>query len=101
MADPDRFCQFFPVESFIRWVKGEAKLGARLEVRIQPPGARGMTFRPSVIKCDTNRELRWLGHLLIPGLFDGEHIFTIEPLETNRVRFIQREIFTGLVALFL
>jgi hypothetical protein len=32
-----------------------------------------------------------------PGLFDGEHIFTIEPLGTGRVRFTQRETFTGLL----
>ncbi len=56
-----------------------------------------MTFRPSVIKCEPNRELRWLGHLLIPGLFEGKHIFIIEPLGADRVRFIQREEFTGLL----
>ena len=34
--------------------------------------------------------------------FDGEHIFTIEPLEAGDVRFVQREIFTGvLVPLFM
>ena len=37
----------------------------------------------------------------MPGLFDGEHVFTIEALGENRVRFMQREIFTGvLVPLF-
>jgi hypothetical protein len=41
--------------------------------------------------------LRWLGRLIMPGPFDGEHILAIEPLETNRVRFVQREIFTGLL----
>jgi len=25
------------------------------------------------------RELRWLGRLLIPGLFDGEHSLRLEP----------------------
>jgi hypothetical protein len=38
--------------------------------------------------------LRWL---VIPGLLDGKHIFTIEPLGVKRVRFIQREILTGLL----
>jgi len=33
----------------------------------------------------------------MPGLFDGEHIFTIENLDANRVRFTQREVFTGLL----
>jgi hypothetical protein len=56
-----------------------------------------MTFHPTVLKAEPNRELRWLGHLIVPGLFDGEHIFIIEPLETKRVRFVQREIFTGVL----
>lgn len=88
----------FPLwNPFIRKAKGEVNVGARLEVYIQPSGARGMTFKPAILKADPNRELRWLGRLLIPGLFDGEHIFTIETLESNRVRFIQREVFTGLL----
>jgi hypothetical protein len=33
----------------------------------------------------------------VPGLFDGEHIFTLEPRGTNRIQFVQREIFTGLL----
>ncbi len=56
-----------------------------------------MKFKPIVIKAEPNRELRWLGHLWIRGLFDGEHIFTIEPLGVNRVHFIQRELFNGLL----
>jgi hypothetical protein len=91
------FASFPQWNPFIRRASGEAKTGVRLEVRIQPSGARGMTFRPTVLKAEPNRELRWLGRLLIPGLFDGEHIFTIEPLGANRVRFVQQEIFTGLL----
>ena len=90
------FASFPQWNPFIRQVKGEAKAGGRLEVHIQPSGASGMTFKPVVLKVEPNRELRWLGRLLIPGLFDGEHIFTIETLEANRVRFTQREVFTGL-----
>ena len=83
---------------FIREATGEAKVGSRLEVYMLPPGgARGMRFRTMVLKAEPNHELRWLGHLLIPGLFDGEHIFTIEPKGTDRVRFIQREVLTGLL----
>jgi hypothetical protein len=81
---------------FIRRASGEIRKGAQLQVHLRPSGAKGMTFRPKVLKAEPNRELRWLGHFLIPGLFDGEHIFTIEPLEARRVRFVQREIFTGI-----
>jgi hypothetical protein len=50
-----------------------------------------------VLTVEPERELRWLGHLLVPGLFDGEHIFTIEPSGPDKIRFVQREIFTGLL----
>ena len=82
---------------FIRRISGEPTTGERLEVRIEPPGGRGMTFRPTVLKAEPNRELRWLGHLLVPHLFDGEHSLTIQPLEEHRVRFVQREVFRGLL----
>jgi hypothetical protein len=91
------FADFPQWNPFMRRASGEARPGARLEVHMQPSGASGMTFKPTVLKAEPNRELRWLGHLLIPGLFDGEHILTIEPLGANRVRFVQREIFTGLL----
>jgi len=58
---------------------------------------RGMTFRPIVLAADPHRELRWLGRLILPGLFDGEHVFTIAPFSSGRVRFSQRETFRGLL----
>lgn len=82
---------------FIRRISGEPTTGEHLDVRLEPPNSRGMTFKPKVLNAEPNRELRWLGHLLVPGLFDGEHVFTIQPLEDNRVRFIQREAFKGLL----
>jgi hypothetical protein len=95
------FASFPQWNPFIRRVVGEPRVGTKLEVHIQPSGAGGMTFRPTVLKAEPKRELRWLGHLLIRGLFDGEHILTIELLAENRLRFVQREIFTGvLVPLF-
>lgn len=91
------FASFPQWNPFIRWAKGDVRVGAPLEVRLQPSGGSGMTFKPTVLKSDPNHEFRWLGRLLLPGLFDGEHIFTIETLGTNRVRFTQREVFTGLL----
>ena len=82
---------------FIRNISGLPAPGERLQARLEPPGGRAMTFKPKVLTAEPNRELRWLGHLLVPGLFDGEHSFTIQPLEDNRVRFIQREAFKGLL----
>ena len=82
---------------FIRRVDGRPEVEEQLVVRMRPSGTRGMTFRPTVMKVEANRQLRWLGHLLVPGIFDGEHIFEIEELERDRVRFVQREVFKGLL----
>jgi hypothetical protein len=82
---------------FIRRISGELREGARLEVRIQPPQARATTFKPTVRSVEPNRELRWLGRLLVPGIFDGEHSLSIEPLESGRARFVQSERFSGIL----
>ena len=57
-----------------------------------------MTIRPEVLEAGPGRALRWLGRLLVPGLFDGEHRFTIQPSGPGRVRLTQHEEFRGLLA---
>ncbi len=78
---------------FITSIEGVAREGARLKVRIAPPRGRAMTFTPTVRAMRPNRELRWLGHFLFPGILDGEHSLTIEPLPDGRSRLIQSERF--------
>jgi hypothetical protein len=56
-----------------------------------------MTFRPTVLEADPRKRLRWIGRVLVPGVFDGEHSFTIEPLGEGRVRVVQQEHFSGLL----
>jgi hypothetical protein len=90
----DRFPEWNP---FIRQAISDLAVGEQLEIQLQPEGAKPMRFRPTVLKVQPNRELRWLGHLGIAGFFDGEHIFTIDPLDQGHVRFIQRETFKGLL----
>jgi hypothetical protein len=93
LTDFDAYPQWNP---FIRRIEGKPKVSSKLNVFIQPSGARGMRFNPMVLRAEPQRELRWLGSLLVRGLFDGEHIFIIEPLAENRIRFVQREKFSGL-----
>jgi hypothetical protein len=81
---------------FIRSIDGEPVEGARLRVRIEPPGSRAMVFRPNVLRVVPSEELRWRGRLLVPGVFDGEHSFHIEPTGVG-VRFVQSEWFSGLL----
>ena len=86
---------------FIREISGELRQGAQLQVSLGPPGKRAMKFKPIVQMLEPGKTFRWLGHLLFPGLFDGEHIFELEAAGENGTRFIQREKFHGiLVGLF-
>lgn len=86
---------------FIRKIEGDLRTGAKLEVRMEPDGERAMTFRPTVLEADPGRELRWLGHLIVPGIFDGEHRWLIEEVGSGRVRFTQSERFGGALVPFL
>lgn len=77
-------------------IEGAPRPGERLRVSPGPEAGRAPTFRPRVLVAD-GRELRWLGHLLVPGLFDGEHWFVVEELEGGRSTLVQSESFSGLL----
>ena len=94
LADIDRWPEWNPFAS----ARGRLALGERLEVEIRPPGRKPMTFRPAVVRLEPGVELRWLGHLGMPGIFDGEHGFRVEPAGADRCRFAHFEAFKGVLA---
>lgn len=93
LTDFDDYREWNP---FMR-VVGRANEGAHLDVEIRPPRRRTMRFRPTVTHAEYGRELRWTGHLLTPGLYDGEHRFVVEP-DGEGTRFVQSERFGGVLA---
>jgi hypothetical protein len=104
-ASPDRvwevltdFAAYRQWNPFIVQGAGQPVPGSRLELRMRLPGRRPITFRPQVVEAEPGRRLRWLGRLLVRGLFDGEHSFLLEPAGPGRVRLIQQEEFRGLLA---
>jgi hypothetical protein len=82
---------------FIRAISGRLQADARLLIELAPPGKRRMSFRPKVLRVLPARELRWLGTLLIPGLFNGEHYFLLQPMGEATTRFVHGEKFSGLL----
>ncbi|MBI3372422.1 MAG: SRPBCC domain-containing protein [Betaproteobacteria bacterium] len=82
---------------FVRSIEGTATVGGSLSVFIQPPGSGGMRFRPTVLAIAPKLEFRWKGKLVIPGLFDGEHCFKLEPKSDTQLLFRQAEVFSGLL----
>ncbi|NOU47783.1 MAG: SRPBCC domain-containing protein [Bacteroidales bacterium] len=100
-AIPTDFDKYPDWNPFIKSIQGNVRIGNTITVRLEPPGANGMTFKPVVLAFDINKELRWIGHLLFPGLFDGEHQFELINNNNGTTTFRQSENFRGiLVPLF-
>lgn len=82
---------------FIKSIQGSVIVGGKIVARIEPPEAKGMTFKPTVLVFDKNKEFKWIGHLLFPGLFDGEHRFELIDNGDGTTTFIQAERFKGIL----
>jgi hypothetical protein len=85
---------------FIRSLKGRKQIGERLEAVIVPPGKKPQTFRPVVIELSPERIFSWRGTLPIPGLFTGDHRFSLTPTASG-THFVQSERFSGLLVPFV
>ena len=81
---------------FIQNISGEQKVGSKLDVSIHPLEGNGMTFKPTLLKFEENREFRWVGKLLVKGIFDGEHYFVLSQEEENKTKFTHGEKFRGI-----
>jgi hypothetical protein len=81
---------------FITEIEGRPELGARLRVRICPPGRTPVTFKPKILATAREWELRWRSRRIVRGLFDGEHTFQIRT-HGRFCRFHQSERFTGIL----
>jgi hypothetical protein len=82
---------------FITRISGSPVVGHRLRIRIVPPGASGMTFRPRVTAQEPGRKLEWLGAMGLRGLFDGRHAFVLEPTADGGTILTQTENFSGVI----
>src|SRR5258708_24893506 len=91
LADLDSYPQWNP---FIRSASGQLAEGATLTLRMVPAQGRAMTFRPRVLAVQPGRLLRWIGRLVLPGIFDGTHQFALEDLG-GHTRLTQSETFRG------
>ena len=97
LTDFDHMASWNP---FITEISGRPEPGSRIRVQIVPPGGRSMTFRPMVVTAEPDRVLKWLGRMVIPGIFDGEHEHRIDSLPGNRARYTQTERFSGVLVPF-
>lgn len=85
---------------FITRFEGSITQGSQLTVTVRP-GARKMTFRPTVLAVEELRLIEWRGRLGMRGIFDGDHELRLEELDNGTTSFTQRETFTGILVPFL
>jgi hypothetical protein len=86
---------------FIRSLSGGTTPGSRLTVTIEPVGGKAMSFSPQVIVCEREKEFRWKGRVLLPGVFDGEHHFRLARYDDASTTFEHGEDFTGILVPFV
>lgn len=82
---------------FINKIIGAPTEGSKIDLYIETPSGKNRKYSPRITRVDEGRELRWFGKSSLPGFLNAEHIFIIEELQPERVRFIQRELFDGLL----
>jgi hypothetical protein len=98
LGDFEHYSEWNP---FIYSIHGNVFVGNKIKIKLTPPNAKPMIFKPKVLKLIPNQELRWLGHFLVPGIFDGEHIFELIDNKNETTTFVQRERFYGVLVPFL
>lgn len=82
---------------FIVSASGSAAVGERLTNRMQPPGGKAMTFKPTVTVVEANQTFEWLGRLGVPGLFDGRHRFELTETSEGITSVVHGEQFSGIL----
>lgn len=97
LADLDSWADWNP---FIFRAEGELSPGSKLTLRMRDTRGSEMTFTPTVQAAHAPHELRWLGRLYVPGIFDGEHRFELTAAGEG-TRVVQSEDFGGLLVPFL
>ena len=81
--------------------QGTASVGEKLINRMQTPSGKGMTLKPTVTVADANTTFEWLGHLFLPGIFDGRHRFALMATPEGNTKFTQSEDLTGVLVPFM
>jgi hypothetical protein len=107
-APPERVWSVFTdFESYPQWsrfiksISGDLREGSRLTIHLGPADSNGLTFKPRVTEYREGSILEWLGHLVIPGIFDGRHRFELTRTSDGNTLFTQSETFGGITIPFV
>lgn len=90
-------------ESYERWnplvtsVAGEARLGAELDIALEPPDSDRQELSSEITILRPNRKLAWMSRQLLPGVSDREYEVILEPLGDDFVRVVMHKRFEGIL----
>lgn len=98
LTDLPRYGEWNPL---VIQAAGSLTVGQRLEIAVQLPGRRPMSFSPTLVALVPEREIRWLGTLGVAALFAGEHSFLLIPEANGATRLKHSERFTGVLPAFM
>lgn len=93
-------------ESYERWnplqtsVRGEARLGATIELAVAPPQSDTEAYSPEITILRPNRKLAWMSRQGLPGISDREYEVILTPLGEERVRVTMHKRFEGILIPF-
>ncbi len=96
LTDFTSFPQWNPV---ITRIDGEARIGEKLRISVRTSKGKLRIYAPTITKLEENHELRWKGKSFLPGLLDGERIFTFDQGAKDNIRLVHSELFSGLGSL--
>ncbi len=82
---------------FIRRITGLAQPHRRIEIHLALSKQRTVVIRPVVTVAEPPTDFAWLGHLGIPGLFDGRHFFSLRATAIEHTLLIHGEHFSGIL----
>lgn len=90
------FSEYSNWNPFIRSIEGDVKVGEKVKVNFEK-----MTFKPKILKFTKNKELQWIGRLIMPGIFDGKHRFLLIDNQDGTTKVEHSEHFGGVLVPFL
>jgi hypothetical protein len=91
------FASYGEWNPFMPSVEGEARVGARLKLRVEPPGKRASGIPARVLAVEAPRRIAWRGGLLGSWFFSATHTLELTPRDGGTL-FVNREEFRGLLA---
>ena len=93
LTDFDNYPEWNPL---LCLAEGKLAVGEKVNLTAKSASSE-MKLLCTVTTVEPNRQFSWKFHVILRFLFRGEHIFKIDPIDDHRVRFIDREVFYGLL----